>query len=153
VIAAFHSPDRRVRRRGGFTIVELMAAVFVLVIVFGSAFPVLRRAAFEIDTAQNIAAAGAILQTEFEKERLFTWAQAADATYQPTVDAGFTRDPALAGRFTLVRTVTPMTGRETRMLQITLTAHWRGLDGVAVSRRFTTYYRNGGLNAYVVRTP
>lgn len=144
---------RRVRGHSAFTLVEVMAALFVLMLVFGSGFPVMQRAVFELDTARNIAAAGSILQAELEKERLFTWAQVSDASYQPTVDDGFTRDPALAGRFTLVRSVTPMSGRETRMLQITLTAHWRGLDGVAVSRRFTTYYRKDGLYEYLARTP
>jgi hypothetical protein len=143
---------RRIRGCDAFSLVEVMAAAFILLVVFGSAFPVMRRAHFEFDTARNIAAAGSILQTELEKERLFTWAQASNTSYQPTVDIGFTRDPTLAGRFTLVRTVTPMPGRETRMLQITLTAHWTGLDGVPLSRRFTTYYRNGGLHEYLVPT-
>src|SRR5882757_8629160 len=106
MITRFHCQARRVRGRKAFTLVEVMAAVFVLMIVFGSGFPVMQRAFFELDTARNIAAAGSILQAEIEKERLFTWAQASDATYHPVVDVGFTRDPALAGRFTLLRTVT-----------------------------------------------
>lgn len=138
---------------GAFTLIEVMAAVFVLAFAFGSTFAVMQRAAFLLDNARTIEAAGAILQAEMEKERMFTWDQAASASYQPTIDAGFTRDPAVAGRFTLTRSVTPMTGRETRMLQITLTASWRTRDGVARSRRFTTYYGLGGLYAYVARTP
>lgn len=144
---------RRVRARSAFTLAEVMAALFVLTLAFGSAFSVMQRAAAQHDTARSIATAGEILQAELEKERLFTWAQAANSNYQPVVDAGFTRDPAIAGRFSLQRTVTPMAGRETRMLQITLTAHWRALNGIAHSRRFTTYYRQDGLYAYLARTP
>lgn len=144
---------RGARSRAAFTITEVMAALFVLALVFGTAFGVMRQALVQIDTARGIAAAGAILQVELEKERLFTWAQASDASYQPTIDAGFLSDPEIAGRFALDRAVTPMTGRETRMLQITLTARWRALDGAELSRRFTTYYRQGGLYDYIARSP
>lgn len=136
-----------------FTLVEVIAAVFVLAFAFGSTFTVMQRAVLQLDNARTIEAAGAILQSEMEKERMFTWDQAASTTYQPVIDAGFTRDPAVAGRFTLTRTVTPMAGREDRMLQITLTATWLTRDGVAHSRRFTTYYGLGGLNAYLSRAP
>ena len=149
-------PARQVQPRrahAAFTLVEVMAAVFVLAFAFGSTFAVMQRALLVLDNARTIEAAGAILQSEMEKERMFTWDQAASTTYQPAVDAGFTRDPAVAGRFTLTRTVTPMTGRETRLLQITLTATWSTRDGIAHSRRFTTYYGLGGLYAYVARTP
>lgn len=144
---------RPFRGRAAFTLVEVMAAVFVLALAFGSAFAVMQRVFAQLDNARTVEAAGAILQSELEKERLFTWDQAASTTYQPVVDAGFTRDPTLAGRFTLTRTVAPMTGRETRMLKITLTALWRTNDGTAHTRRFTTYYRSGGLREYVARTP
>lgn len=146
-------PLRRARSCAAFTLAEVLTALFVLVLVFGSAFGVMRQAFFQLDLARGIAAAGAILQTELEKERLFTWAQASDPSYQPTIDAGFQNDPTIAGRFTLMRTVTPLSGRETRMVQITLTARWRALDGAEHTRRLTTYYRQGGLYDYLARTP
>lgn len=148
-------PAARSRGRpvAAFALVEVMAALFVLALVFGTAFGVMRQAFSQLDTARGIAAAGAILQTELEKERLLTWDQAADTTLQPTIDAGLLSDPTIAGRFSLTRVVTPMTGRETRMLQITLTARWRTLDGKEHSRRLTTYYRKGGLYDYIARTP
>lgn len=144
---------RRVSAHAAFTLAEVLAALCVLALVFATAFGVMRQAFMQLDTARGIAAAGAILQVELEKERLFTWAQASDASYQPTIDAGFLSDPEIAGRFALDRVVTPMTGRETRMLQITLTARWRALNGAELSRRFTTYYREGGLYDYIARSP
>ena len=139
--------------RTGFTLVEAVAALLVFTVAFGGALAVVQRAFLELDSARAILAAGTILQSEMEKERMFTWAQAADATYVPTVDSGTLRDPAMAGRFTLARAVTPLTGREARMLQITLTASWRTIDGQVRSRKFTTYYTNGGLREYLARTP
>ena len=143
----------RVRSRVAFTLAEVIAALFVLALVFGTAFGVMRQAFLQLDTAREIAAAGAILQVELEKERLFTWDEASDASYRPTIDAGFLRDPTIAGRFTLERVVTPMAGREARMLQITLIARWRGLNGAELSRRLTMYYRQGGLYEYLARSP
>ena len=87
---ARHTP-RRVSASSAFTLAEVMAALFVLTLAFGSAFSVMQRAAVHHDTARSIAIAGEILQAELEKERIFTWTQAADANYQPAVDAGFTR--------------------------------------------------------------
>jgi Tfp pilus assembly protein PilV len=139
--------------RKGFTLVEAVAALLVFTVAFGGALAVVQRAFLELDSARAIMAAGTILQSEMEKERMFTWAQAADTTYTPTVDSGTLRDPAMAGRFTLTRTVTPMAGREARMLQITLTASWRTIDGKVRSRKFTTYYNNGGLREYIARAP
>jgi Tfp pilus assembly protein PilV len=141
------------RSSRGFTLVEAVTALLVFTLAFGGALSVVQRAFLELDSARAILAAGTILQSEMEKERMFAWAQAADATYVPTVDAGVLRDPAMAGRFTLSRTVTPMSGRETRMLQITLTASWRTIDNQVRTRRFTTYYNNGGLREYLARTP
>jgi type II secretory pathway pseudopilin PulG len=141
------------RATAAFTLVEVLAALFVLALVFASAVGVMRQAYSQLDNARSVSAAGAILQTELEKERMLTWDQAADTTYQPTIDSAFLSDPAIAGRFSLTRVVTPMTGRETRMLQITLTARWRTLDGIQHSRRLTTYYRRGGLYDYIARSP
>jgi type II secretory pathway pseudopilin PulG len=140
-------------RFAGFTLPEAVIALLVFSVAFGGALSVVQRAFLEVDTARAIQAAGTILQSEMERERMFTWTQAADSTYVPAVDSGVLRDPAMAGRFALTRTVTPMTGRETRMLQITLTASWRTIDGKLRSRKFTTYYNNGGLREYLARTP
>jgi hypothetical protein len=146
------SPRLRTRGRA-FTLVEVMGALFVLALVFGTAFGVMRQAFSQFDLARSIGSAGAILQAQLEKERLLTWDQAADTTYAPAIDSAFLSDPTIAGRFALTRTVTPMTGRETRMLQITLTAQWRTLDGKQHTRRLTTYYRKAGLYDYIARTP
>jgi hypothetical protein len=144
---------RPARLGNAFTLVEVLAALFVLALVFATAFGVMRQAALQVDMARGITAAGAILQAQTEKERLFTCAEASDASYQPTIDASFLSDPNIAGRFSLERVVTPVSGRETRMLRIGLTARWRALNGVELSRRFTTYYRQGGLYEYIAQTP
>ncbi|HUL51993.1 MAG TPA: hypothetical protein VLT83_01160 [Opitutaceae bacterium] len=132
----------------GLTIVEVAMAVIMFAMAITTSIAVLQRAFLELDTARNLEIAGNILQCEMEKERLFNWTQASDVSYLPVIDASFARNPAIAGRFTLSRTLVTLSGHSGRMLQITLTVRWRSYDGHRLSRSYTTYYGQGGLYAY-----
>ncbi|MDD2764755.1 MAG: hypothetical protein PHE83_12365 [Opitutaceae bacterium] len=137
----------------GLTIAEVALAVIVLAMAITTSISALQRAFLDLDTARNLEIAGNILQCEMEKERLFSWTQASDATYQPVIDTSFARNPAIAGRFTLSRSLTTLAGRSGQMVQITLTVRWRTSDGRSLSRSYTTYYGQGGLYAYVYGVP
>ena len=128
-------------------------AVIVLAMAITTSISALQRAFLDLDTARNLEIAGNILQCEMEKERLFNWTQASDATYLPVIDASFARNPAIAGRFTLSRTLVTLTGRSGQMVQITLTVRWQTSDGRSLSRSYTTYYGQGGLYAYLYGVP
>jgi Tfp pilus assembly protein PilV len=141
---AIHRPAET----GGLTIIEVAMAVIVLAMAITTSISALQRAFLELDTARNLEIAGNILQCEMEKERLFDWIQASDASYLPVIDVSFAGNPAIAGRFTLSRTLVTLTGHSGQMVQITLTVRWRSLDGHSLSRSYTTYYGQGGLYAY-----
>jgi Tfp pilus assembly protein PilV len=141
--AEWRPPSRR-----GFTIAEVALAVIVLAMAITTAIAAMQRAFLDLDTARNLEVAGQILQCEMEKERLLDWTQANDAGYQPVIDASFARNPAIAGRFTLSRTVAPVADHPGQMVQITLTVRWRSYDGHRLSRSYTTYYGQGGLHDY-----
>ena len=128
-------------------------AVIVLAMAITTSLTAMQRAFLSLDTARNLEIAANILQCEVEKERLFNWAQASNAGYVPTIDSSFAGNPAVAGRFTLARTVSVLPGRNGQMLQITLTTRWRSYDGRNVSRSYTTYYLQGGLYAYLYNNP
>ncbi len=138
----------RTARRAGFTIIEVAMTVFVLSLVLMTSITTLQRAFSNLDTARNISTASTILQTQLENERLFTWAQLGSTTYQPALGASFLRNPAVAGRFTLSRTVVTVPNRSNQMLQVTLTVRWRNSDGRTLARSYTTYFTQNGLNEY-----
>lgn len=147
---------RRIRRpvrahgpaltRRAFTLIEVLAAVAVLALVLMTSITTLQRAFSNLDTARNVTLANSILQAELEKERLFSWSKLNDSTYQPTIDAGLLSNPNIAGRFTLSRTTSTVSGRTDRMVQVTLTVRWRSYDGRTITRNVTSNFSNSGLN-------
>ena len=123
-------------------------AVLVLALALTTSITAMQHAFLQFDTARNLEITANILQCEMEKERLFPWAQASNATYVPVIDPSFARNPAISGRFTLSRSVATLAAHSGQVLQITLTVTWRGYNGRSLSRNYTSYYTQGGLYAY-----
>lgn len=140
------TPHQRTR---AFTLVEVAMAVTVLALVITTSITAMQRAFLQFDTARNLGVAANILQCEMEKERLFDWTKVNDAAYVPVIDAGFARNPAIGGRFTLSRTVAAVAGHSGQEVQVTLTVTWRGYDGRSLARSYTSYFTQGGLYAYL----
>ncbi len=136
-------------RGPGFTLVEGAMAVIVLAMALTTALSAMQRAFLEFDTARNLEVAGNILQNEMEKERLLDWAGVSNPAYVPVIDSSFNRNPAIAGRFTVSRSLTTLANRSGQMVQITLTVRWRSYDGHVLTRSYTTYYTQDGLHAYL----
>ena len=136
--------------RGGFTLVEIIMAVGVLALAITTSITALQRAFMNLDSARNIETACRIMQCEFEKERLLTWSAVTDAAYKVAIDSAFSGNPAVAGRFTLTRSTSTVSGHSGKLLQITLTVTWRNYDGRSLQRSQTTYYGNGGLYTYFI---
>lgn len=144
---------RRCRARiHGFTIAEVSLAVIVLAMGIATSITAMQRAYSSLDTARNLTLAGSIMQTEIEKERLLNWTQVSDGTYQPAIDPAILRNASVAGRFTLLRTVTPVANRSGQMVQVTLSVTWRGYDGRSLSRSYTTYFLQSGLYNYIYQS-
>jgi prepilin-type N-terminal cleavage/methylation domain-containing protein len=143
-------PSSAVRppQSGGFTLVEVAMAVVILAMALTTALTAMQSAFLEFDTARNLGTAANILQCEMEKERMFNWTQVNDNTYVPVIDPSFARNPAIAGRFTLSRTLATLASHSGQVVQITLTVRWQGYSGRSLTRSYTTYYTQGGLYAY-----
>jgi Tfp pilus assembly protein PilV len=139
---------RRRSGRGGFTMVEVMAAAAVMVMVISTSLAVLQRGLRSVDVARGISYASQIMQTQAEKERLMDWTtvSAFPASASVTLDSAFTSNTYIGSRFSLTRTVTTL---HTGMLQITYTVTWKAIDGRSLSRSTTMYYGQNGLYDYV----
>lgn len=120
----------------------------ILALVLSTSITTLQRAQLSLDSARCLETASRIMQCEMEKERLLSWTQVTNSQYQPVIDASFLRNPAIAGRFTLSRTVADVPDRSGQMVQITLTTTWQSTDGRTLSRNCCTYYGKDGLYVY-----
>ncbi|MSU50890.1 MAG: hypothetical protein EXS37_17675 [Opitutus sp.] len=150
MFAAFPIADRSDRRRGAFTIMEVMMAAGVMALAITTSITTMQRAFLALDSARNITLAGQIMQGELEKMRLKNWDAigAYQANTQPetlSLDWAFTSNSAVGDRFTLMRTITTVND-ETK--EITLTISWRGYDARVSSRFYKTYYGKNGLYDY-----
>jgi Tfp pilus assembly protein PilV len=129
--------------------VEVMIAVLVLALVLTTSITTMQRALLSLDSARCLETANRIIECELEKERLFTWTAASDATFSPTIDTAFARDPTIAARFTLSRALTTVANHNNQMVQVSLTVVWRTYDGRSQSRNHVTYFGKGGLNDFI----
>lgn len=136
------------RRRGAFSLIEVMVASTVLVVGISGALVTLQRSIDSIAQARQLDAASQLMQTELERLRLLNWNQ-----LQSLQDSGRTAVAVPPGgdfaRFSCERQI-----RDLRdgMKEITLTAHWGGLDGRAHRASLVTRYGRSGLNDYFYTT-
>ena len=130
-------------RARGFTIVEVMVAATVLLFGVVSAITVSQRGLQALDTARNLTAASQLMQSEMERLRMMSWAQL--QALQQAGDNRVTVEAANAGRFACTRTLALV---KTDMLEISVTALWKGYDGREHTARLITRYGKNGLNDY-----
>jgi prepilin-type N-terminal cleavage/methylation domain-containing protein len=145
--------QKALRKKKGFTILEVMVAAFVMAFAIMTAITTMQRAFLSLDTARNITIAGQIMQSEFEKMRMNDWSTISGYTTGSattlTIDTSFTSNSFIGNRFTLVRNVSDIvTGTTAGMKQITLTVSWKSYDGHSLSRSYMSYYGQNGLYDY-----
>jgi Tfp pilus assembly protein PilV len=143
------------RSARAFTILEVMVAAMVMALTLTSSLQVLGYGLRAVDTARCTTLAGQILQSQMEKLRLLTWSQLTGAG-GPMSIASFTPDVTSVGtsnqisNFTCTQSITydPAAVYGNTMLDITLTAQWRGIDGRTHSRSYSTLYGQNGISDF-----
>ncbi|HEY0946578.1 MAG TPA: hypothetical protein VGD81_14970 [Opitutaceae bacterium] len=141
-------PARRPRSfRGGFSLIEVMAAAMVMILGIVVAITTLQRGMQALDTARNLTAASQLMQSELERLRLKSWAQI--ESLQQAGDAPVATETDTGLRFTCKRVIRDL---KVDMKEIVLVAEWNGYDGRPHAARLITRYGKSGLNDYFYTT-
>jgi Tfp pilus assembly protein PilV len=128
--------------RGGFTLVEVMVAACIMVFGITASLLTLQRGFQALDTARHTTYASQIMQSEFERLRLKSWAQ-----MQTLQDSGETSVPVAgltgtSGSFRCTRVIRDL---KEDMKEIALVSSWTGYDGRGHTLRYLTRYSRTGL--------
>jgi hypothetical protein len=116
-----------------------------------------------LDTARNTTIAGQLLESAMEDLRLLPWSSGNQSSLSSiqgnaTVStSNISSDPAVAAvvsRFTVTRNIYPYPVgtalASATLMQIDLTATWKGIDGRQHTLTYTSYYGKNGLHDYYV---
>jgi type II secretory pathway pseudopilin PulG len=148
---------RLLRRRAGFTIVEVAMAAAIMAFAITGSIIVLKSGFTALDNARNTTLASQIIQSEMERIRLLNWSNidAMSSEQKLTLSTLFPSNTItskftsiLASRFTAVRTATNVSGKAGEMKTITVTVSWVGIDGLSHTRSTTGSYCKNGLYDY-----
>ncbi len=144
--------------RGGFTILEVAMAGFVMALGLGTSIAAMQGSFKALDVARDTTLASQILQSEMERLRLMAWnntsTTAVDSICElpatETVDLAtmFTSAADLAAKFTVTRTVTTDSARPADVKNIVISVRWRSIDGRTHVRSFRSIYARNGLYDY-----
>jgi hypothetical protein len=142
-----------------------MMASTVMVLAIASSIIVLQQGMRALDTARFTTLAGQILQSQMEKLRLLTWTQLTNATSGPVAYSTFTPDVASTASSQMNRFIVGTTTNRcsqaieaapgvlaSKLMKITLTANWLGLDGRPHTLSYVTYYGQNGLSDFFYTT-
>ena len=137
--------------RAGSSLVELMVAVVILTMIFGTAFSVVGQGYNIIENARDNARSAQILQSEMENIRILKWADVValgeNSTFYPTTQFA----SKFGDRYTCTRTITSRLSRPDQK-ECILRIVWTDTKGIAHSRQYFTYITEGGLNDYIYRS-
>lgn len=135
-------------KRGAFTLVEVMAAMTVLILVMMSSIAAMTIGFRILEDARLSTLASQVLQSEVENIRLKNWAQlsALPASASFTVDSSLLT--ASFNKFNCTRSVSDL---HADMKQVTVSLTWSSMDGRPHTRRYVTYIGKNGLNDYYYR--
>ena len=146
---AFFPAPRRKGRSAGFTVMEVVAASFVLVLAISSALAVIQTGFRALDLARSTTAVSQVLQSEIETVRLMSWGEVEKLPEEAAVDAAWTyqTETDLPLDLNVVRRVVPV-ATEDNLRRIIVTATWKTVDGLSHTRSTATEYCKDGLNDY-----
>lgn len=160
------TPSRpRQRRTGGFTIVEVSMASFIMAFGIATSIIAMQAGYKHIDLARGTTLASQIIQSEMERLRMMSWTNISDLATATDTTAPFpSGSPAgvemfdgatffsdhsnIEGIYTITRTITNDSSRPTEVKNITISVRWQSYDLRWHQRSFTAIYAKNGLYDY-----
>lgn len=153
------------RADAGFTILEVAMASFVLAFGIATSIIAMQTGFKTVDVARGTTLASQILQSEMERLRMKSWTEilalsTATDTVAPVPSGSpvgvemfdgatyFSSNPAVAGRYTITRTVTVDSTRPSDVMYIEVSVTWTSFDGRSHTRSFQSMYAKDGLYDY-----
>ena len=156
---------RRLRAASGFTILEVTMATAVMALGIATSIVAMQHGFRFLDVARGTTLASQILQSEIERLRMLSWtnitAMAAATDTTAPIPSGspagvevfdgatyFSSHSAIAGDYTITRTVALDAARPSDLANVTVSVQWRSYDGRMHQRSFQTKYMKNGLYDY-----
>ncbi|OHE79133.1 MAG: hypothetical protein A3G75_04030 [Verrucomicrobia bacterium RIFCSPLOWO2_12_FULL_64_8] len=133
----------------GFSLVELMMAVFVMAFAIMTSLTTLQSSYSAIDTARCTTLAAQIIQSTLENLRLKNWTTINALGASQSIDISTIYGSALPAskNFTCTLKAIDVSGQP-NLKQLVVEVAWTGLDGRAHLRDSMTYYAKDGLYDY-----
>ncbi|MDQ8183404.1 prepilin-type N-terminal cleavage/methylation domain-containing protein [Pelagicoccus sp. SDUM812005] len=141
------------RAKSGFTLVEMMVAIFVLGIVLAAAFSTVAQALQTVETSRDYARVAQILQSEMEDLRTMSWSQleAQQAADGGVVSIDLTEEfnEAFGARYRAFRYIQD---RYSDQKQATIWVYWWDARGNFRIKQTVSWFTENGLHDYYYRS-
>ncbi len=148
------------RPDAGFSLVEVIAATFVMLFAISSAILVMQSGFRSLDTARKTTLAAQIMQSEMEHLRMLSWSRVQalvgpepakidiSTIFPQTTEAEKRILEEMKRTFVPTRSATYLAGTDNELIGINITITWKGIDGVSHTRTSNTRYCKNGLYNY-----
>ncbi|WP_269523845.1 type IV pilus modification PilV family protein [Coraliomargarita parva] len=142
-------PRLQAKAKDGFTLLELLIALFIFALVMISGFGCLRMGMNQVDNARHETRASQIMQSEIERLRSLAWANLISMpSTEETVDLS-THFSELSNTAYTNYTLKRLVSGSGNSRKITLTISWTDIAGRDHSKIYVTQYAKGGIYDYI----
>jgi len=137
-------------RTGGFTIIEVAMATFVMAFGIATSIIAMQSGFKQIDLARGTTIAAQIIQSEMERLRMMSWTMINALPNAEKFDGStyFSANPDVAGRYFVTRTIADNADNPTEIKDLTVAVRWQTYDGRWHTRQFGAIYARNGLYDY-----
>ena len=136
------------RKKGGFTLAEIVVGFAVMGILIASVFSVVGQGVGVVELSRDYARVAQIMQSEIEELRKLSWARIQELPENEDFVPDLTFVDVFGDRYQCRRLIqTTKTGQ----VRITVIVDWDDFSGRAHQRRYITLMTREGLNDYYYR--